>query len=252
MTAAAVIPHPMPPPPAADPGVRAAVLYSLGGDLRFLSHRDELRMLARAMTRAAWPLRYSKGYNPQPRIALPLPRSVGMASDCQWALADLDPPADSGSLASALARQLPAGIEPSRVACPVSRHTPHAVLVEYRVRLHPEHIEAVRVGITPLLGARQRVIERVSRRRPDGIPVDLRRFLEGAWLEDDVLGLRLRIEKQCTVKPTEIIAELGLPPDAYRHRVCRVQVVWDKPPEAPPGPPATKEGTSFGHQESST
>lgn len=252
MTDAAAIPQPAQRPPAADSGLRAAVLYSIGGDLRFLSHRDELRMMARAMTRAAWPLRYSKGYNPQPRMALPLPRSVGMASDCQWALADLDPPADLGKLAPALARQLPAGVELTRVACPVSRGTPHAVRVEYRIRLRPEHVETARTGITRLLEAHQRVIERVSRRRPDGISVDLRRFLEGAWLEDDMLGLQLRIEKQCTVKPTEIITELGLPADAYRHRVRRAQVVWDKPPEEPAGPPAMKEGTSFGYQESST
>ncbi|MBU0616609.1 MAG: DUF2344 domain-containing protein, partial [Planctomycetes bacterium] len=36
-----------------------ACCFALGGDLRLLSHHDELRMLARALRRAGWPLAYS-------------------------------------------------------------------------------------------------------------------------------------------------------------------------------------------------
>ena len=55
--------------------------FSVTGDLRFISHRDTLRLLQRAVARADLPVRFSEGYNPHPRIAIPLPRPVGVASD---------------------------------------------------------------------------------------------------------------------------------------------------------------------------
>ena len=71
------------------PCFRVALSYALNGELRYLSHRDELRMLTRALVRARWPLRYSRGFNPIPRLTLTLPRSVGTASECQLALVEL-------------------------------------------------------------------------------------------------------------------------------------------------------------------
>ncbi len=62
--------------------LRAALEFALAGDLRFLAHHDELRLLTRALVRAGWPLAYSQGFNPRPRLVLPLPRGNWRSSSC--------------------------------------------------------------------------------------------------------------------------------------------------------------------------
>ena len=62
---------------------RCALEYTIGGDLRFISHRDTLRLFQRAVARAALPVRFTEGFNPHPRMMIPLPRPVGVASQAE-------------------------------------------------------------------------------------------------------------------------------------------------------------------------
>ena len=64
----------------------------MDGDIRFVSHRDTLRLFARAATRAEVPLRYSGGFNPHPRVTIPVPRPVGVASDVERLVLELTEP----------------------------------------------------------------------------------------------------------------------------------------------------------------
>jgi radical SAM-linked protein len=57
------------------------VRFRIGGSLRFLSHAQTLRVFQRACVRAGLKIQYSQGFNPRPRLSLPLPRPVGVASD---------------------------------------------------------------------------------------------------------------------------------------------------------------------------
>ncbi|MCK4342628.1 MAG: TIGR03936 family radical SAM-associated protein, partial [Phycisphaerae bacterium] len=116
MTAA----QPTPPPTTAPAGerFRVAMEYALGGDLRFLSHHDELRLLARAVVRARWPVAYSRGFNPLPRLVVPLPRSLGTAAECQLALVDLGVPRRPEDLFASLSSALPAGCRLLRIIAP--------------------------------------------------------------------------------------------------------------------------------------
>lgn len=230
---------------------RCAARYTIEGDLRYLSHRDELRMLARAMARAAWPLRHSAGFNPIPRIALPLPRSVGMESLCQVALVDLSEAVEAQTLRARLAGQMPAKARLLAVASPVGRRTPHAVRVHYEIDLTPEDAAIAAERVAALLASPSRTVERVTRRRPAGQEIDVRSFVDSITLENRMVRMALRLDGQRTAKPTEIITELGLSADAYRCRVRRAQVDWDIAPDALDEAPATQEGTDFGNEEDS-
>ena len=57
------------------------VRFKIAGTLRFLSHSQMLSVFQRAFIRANIPTRYSEGFNPRPKISLPLPRPVGVESD---------------------------------------------------------------------------------------------------------------------------------------------------------------------------
>ena len=57
------------------------VKFGIKGNLRFLSHAETIRLFERACVRAGIKLVYSQGFNPHPKLSLPLPRTVGVESD---------------------------------------------------------------------------------------------------------------------------------------------------------------------------
>ena len=57
------------------------VKFAISGTLRFLSHSQMLNVFQRATVRAGINPQYSQGFNPRPKISLPLPRPVGVESD---------------------------------------------------------------------------------------------------------------------------------------------------------------------------
>ena len=59
------------------------VKFRISGSLSYLSHRETMTMFDRALVRAQVKLKYSEGFNPRPKLSLPLPRSVGIASDAE-------------------------------------------------------------------------------------------------------------------------------------------------------------------------
>ncbi|MCH8149402.1 MAG: DUF2344 domain-containing protein, partial [Planctomycetes bacterium] len=91
--------------PPGDPDVRHRWVFSfqVDGDLRFVSHHDMLRLFRRALARADVPVRFTQGFNPHPRMSLPLPRPVGMASEVEALMIetrqDVDPEETLGRLA---------------------------------------------------------------------------------------------------------------------------------------------------------
>jgi radical SAM-linked protein len=216
-----------PPPPADAARLRGACVYSVDGDLRYLSHQDELRMLARALVRAEWPLRWSQGFNPKLRLSIVLPRSVGTAADGQLALADLAAAAPPEPLFARLAECLPAGCRLARVVAPAGRGTPHPLEAEYATEIEPPDRAGLAERIAVLLARETVVIQRrMGPGRPTR-PVDLRPGIERLEGTDGVLRMRLRAGAQPAARPSEIITELGLPAGSYVHRLRRVAVRWD-------------------------
>jgi radical SAM-linked protein len=55
-------------PRAGEPAQRVRFRYERVGDLRFLSHRETMNVLARALRRARVPVHYTQGFNPQPKL----------------------------------------------------------------------------------------------------------------------------------------------------------------------------------------
>jgi radical SAM-linked protein len=81
--------------------------------VRFVGHLDLMRVIERAMRRSGFPITYSQGFNPRPRMALASALTLGATSDCELCQLDLAEDVDEGRLAGAiesLRRQLPPGI----------------------------------------------------------------------------------------------------------------------------------------------
>lgn len=217
---------PAPAPPPIPP--RAALEFAIEGDTRFISHHDTMRALARALTRADWPVAYSAGFNPLPRLSLPLPRSVGMAASRELAVIDLRDAADPDALFESLAPRMPRGMTVVSVASPLPRGTPHAVGVEYEMELGPAEVDLVAPRIPMLLEAANCVIDRDHGPDKPRSSLDIRPFIEELRLDKNVLRLRCSFEHQRTARPAEVLTNLGLSPECA-HRVRRVRIDWDMP-----------------------
>ncbi len=244
------------PPTSATPGgdaatrYRVAVEFAIVGDLRFLSHHDELRLIARALTRARWPLAYTQGFNPRPRMTIPLPRNVGVAAECQLALVELREPRSSTELSESLAGQLPAGCHLRRVVAWTSGGKPHPLRVTYELDLSAGDAQRVRPRLAQLTARPVVTIRRDYGPRKPARPVDLRPYIEQLEMAGDCLRLRLRFVEQRTARPSEVITELGLAPAAHHHRLRRADVQWDTElAAAADGGPAAQERNHFGQEE---
>ena len=231
------------------PRFRVAVEFAVMGDLRFLSHHDEVRMLTRALVRAGWPLAYSHGFNPRPRLTIPLPRNLGVAARSQVALVDLCAPRTPAELHASLARQLPAGCRLRQVIAPAPRATPQALQATYELDLDLPAVAVVRPRIEALLARPSLLVQREYGPEKPARPVDLRPFIERVELEGCCLRLVLRYAAQRTARPSEVINELGLAAETYNCRFRRADVQWNIELSGSLNGPAAHERTQLDDKE---
>lgn len=240
-----------PAEPNADATERCPVAFrfALDGDLRFLSHHDELRVLARALTRARWPLAYSRGFNPLPRLVLPLPRRVGTASDCEWAVVELCETRPVELLHDSLAAVLPAKCRLRQVVTLPSRAKPHPRRVVFTIDLEPEHATIAESRIADLPAAETLTVDRAYGPGKPTRAIDIRPYIEKVTLDGRTLSMRLAFVDQRTARPSEVLTALTLPASAYDHRWRQVEVEWDIVLAGPSHWPPDTERKYIAHEE---
>lgn len=228
---------------------RALLTYRVVEDLRYLSHHDELRMLNRALVRAAWPVAYSQGFNPLPRVSIVLPRKVGTAADVQVAVVDLAQAASASDLFGRLRAALPALCDLRSVALTTVRQMPHAQRMIYRVPLAPTDAALAAQGRDGFLATVRHVVSRSHRPGKPTQTLDIRPFVADVRLVDDGLEMDLRIVNQRSARPTEVLTALGIDAAAYEHRLRRAALHWNMDSTAPEDGRPACERTNLGHKD---
>lgn len=236
---------------------RIAIRFAIRGDLRFLSHQDSMRLFERAAVRAQLPLRWSGGFNPRPRLSLPLPRPVGVAGEDELLVLELEergdatgvdgrqasgevsardqqrpshdsqcPPAELCCLLARLAPQLPGDVRLLE-ARPV-RSVPQAELAVYRLIVPDADGEAISRRVAGVLSADTCVVMRQTDAEGGGRTVDIRPYVAELWWagEKGELNWSFRVTPEGSARPGELLALLGLDPAEHLHRVVRVRVKW--------------------------
>ncbi len=235
-------------PAATPPRPRVALHYGVDGELRYLSHHDELRMLHRALVRARWPLAYSQGFNPLPQLTVPLPRRLGTAADDQLALVTLSAPSDPAALAAQLHGALPPACPLRRVQPADGKRVPHATQVTYEIPLTADDATQAAATLDGVLAAQTLVIARDQGPAKPATTLDIRPYITGLAVDGNVLHIRLAVEQQRSARPIEILTELGLAASRYAHCVRRRDVQWDNLFAGPFNRPAQNERDDFGQE----
>ena len=94
---------------------RFRLKYTIGEEVKYISHLDLLRTWSRAIKRGKIPIGYTKGFNPHPLISFGLPLSVGVTSESEYMDIELEEYMDPLKLQTKLNQVLPAGIKVLKV-----------------------------------------------------------------------------------------------------------------------------------------
>jgi len=90
--------------------VRIRAEFSKKGRMKYLSHLELVIMLQRAMRRAGFPLEYSKGFHPFPKISFGPPLGVGISGTSEYFDMEITPPFDLEVNRGKLNGMLPEGV----------------------------------------------------------------------------------------------------------------------------------------------
>ncbi len=200
--------------------------YSVSGDLRFISHHDTLRFFQRALARAAVPVRFTEGFNPRPRIMIPLPRPVGVASNHEAVVVETDGPIDPPQGLHALASQCPADLKMIGVRRLAPGEKPRPACVRYEIDPADPPIPDLPDRVRSLLEAQVVPYERVHPKKATRRTVNLRDYIADLYLVERAVVLSLKVTESGTAKPSEVAALLGYDPGAVNHLVRRLEIQW--------------------------
>ncbi len=205
---------------------RLRVRFKRGGEVKFISHLDLIRLWQRAFQRAKIPIAYSEGFSPHPRISLAAPLPIRVTSDAELMDIHLTKWVSPHFLTSALSQQLPSGIEILQ-AYSIAPNQPslqsQVRFAEYQVTMKMEMGKAeVEAAITDLLSTEH--LPWQHQRDTGPRHYDLRGLISDLWLMDyqppyGTIGMRLRCDSGGSGRPEQVSLALGFtsPPQSI-HR----------------------------------
>jgi len=192
---------------------RYRVVFSKGGDLRFIGHLDLQQLFERALRRSGLPLRYSQGFSPKVRLNLASALPLGFTSTAEMMDFWLNQAVEPALIQQQLNAALPAGIRILSVAeVPNDLPSLQASLksAEYKVSFKAEvDVSAVNANLEDLRNKPNLIVARRNKQ------VDLKPLVEALHWEEDKLYLRLSSSPEASARPDELLALLGLKPEQY-------------------------------------
>jgi radical SAM-linked protein len=212
--------------------------------LRFISHAETLRVFQRACARAHIPVKFTEGFNPHPKLSLPLPRPVGVVSDDELLVLRLfdergipwdrsEVPAREqwqDRMRRSLAAVLPQDIQLRSVTLMRSDASFCAESVDYvftvRRADHGDVKGRLQDKIVHVLARESVIIERVQPRHRQGRRIDVRSFLKSIRTEGNRVVVACTVGAGGSIRVDEIMPLLDLAPADLAGPVQRTNVTW--------------------------
>lgn len=96
--------------------VKVRVEYSKMGKMRYLSHLELTGAILRAFRRAEFPLCYTGGFHPMPKVSFGPPLSVGIAGEREYMDIEVYPPFDIKEFRERINEELPDGLKVKKMS----------------------------------------------------------------------------------------------------------------------------------------
>ena len=216
-----------PAPARGEDFVRVRVEYSKTGSARYLSHLELMTAIVRALRRADFPLRYSDGFHPAPKVSLGPALGVGIAGLKEYFDLELSPLFNKDSFLEKLNSVFPQGIRAANMAFPDKKEKSlNSFIVRYAYEIKSDK------GLDSLgfAGIKELLVQ-----RKEG-PVDIWKMVEEAErLDEKTFRLTLRDSGDLKVRLAELMPALfGVPAeelDITRTAVFGWNGSWAEPIE---------------------
>ena len=164
-----------------------------------------MRLFERALRRARLPLAMSQGFNPRPRLSLPMPLSVGISGLNEVADVRLRRWIRPEQIRARLQAELPEGIEIASVQTTPLNASRQPSEASYRVPLLPGHT-LTQDKIRQVLACKELVVRRA---RKEGFKeVEIRQFIKALRLADQAVLMLLSCTQSGTARSEEVLAAL--------------------------------------------
>ncbi len=186
---------------------RVRIRFRKQGDLRLIGHRDLIRAWERLFRRAGVALRMSEGFHPKPRMSFPSALAMGVSGADEVLEVELANEADADDLAVALQRHAPAGLEITASELrPPGEGPSQARRVTFEFPVPCERRADLAERLIDWQSDASHAVDRGNGRKP----VELGNFVERLELADGVLRMQIRVTRQGTARPRELLESLGL------------------------------------------
>lgn len=197
------------------------IRFTKKGRARFLSHRELMTVLERAIRRAQIPVKMSEGFNPRPRLSFPTALPLGVESDDELMYLTLADWLSVGEIFKRLQQQLdgPAhqpgaddgatGLEILSAEPVLGKELPRVKGIEYLMSFQPPREAPTEEALNGLMSQPRILVERL---RDDQIKtVDVRRFITALRrLDDRTVTLVVQYTPDGSVSPAEVLKSLGI------------------------------------------
>jgi radical SAM-linked protein len=205
---------------------RLRVTFTRDVTLKYIGHLDMAKTWQRILRRADWPLAYSEGFNPQPKITFAAALPVGCTSDHEVMDAVLSPALEIDEAHTRLERALPPGIKLRSIE-PVALNAP-----ALQTQLLSTEFEIIVEDAATIAALPDRVREFQSAtevmRDRRGKTYNLRPLVQSLSIEVEpdraVIRSSLQGTESGTGRPDELIAALGVDP-ATTH-IKRINLIF--------------------------
>jgi radical SAM-linked protein len=211
------------------------IKFKIGGSLRFLSHAETVKLFQRACVRADINMQYSRGFNPRPRLSLPLPRTVAVESDddllCLRVNRDMNEPQVTdyeSRIKDKLSGHLPRDCELLSVEVAEANASFQPATATYIFTVPPGYLNAeVKAAVEALLeGESCHLRRRMGAKHPKFKNVDVRPFLKSIKTDDTTIVVECNISSAGTIRVEEILKLLTLNAEKLSAPIRRTSVQW--------------------------
>jgi len=219
------------------------VKFRIGGSSRFLSHAETLRVFQRACVRARIELQYTQGFNPHPKMSLPLPRSVGVESDdellclkvrgCRTTANQSMPSEscfDAEVFKAELSKHLPDGFELLSATISKTDAAFYPYLVTYVLPVREEYFnEEIKERAKQLLASESiNVTRQLDAKGLKFKNIDVRDFLKSIVINDSCIVVECKITPRGSIRVEEILKLLSLDMEKLAGPIRRTSVQWQE------------------------
>ena len=202
------------------------ITFAIKENLRFLSHAETLRLWQRAIIRSGISLVHTKGFNPRPKISLPLPRSVGVQTDCDLVYAEITENADIEGMRPSLERQIPDGCRVIGFETVEKRKPPQPQKVEYRFEVDEQTAKQICRRGEDVISSEKLTVERTVPKGKIRL-IDVRPFIENIMINENKVTVLCNVSNEGSIRIEEMLGLLNAQMERLLSPVTRTKIVWN-------------------------